>query len=309
LSAKTGVSSAHHLLSARPAAEEAWRPGRRPALSGSETIWAIVFLLPYAVVFLAFAAYPIAYGFWMACRPSLYVDLFADPLYLRTAVNTLLYVGLAVNVKMVLALLLSGFFMQRRWWAKALLAIFVLPWTLPAVPAFLSIHWMLIGDWGLIDAALQALLGVDGPIWFNHGWLALGCDIAAYIWKWLPFWTLVFLAARMAIPQELYEAADIDGAAGMRRFALFTVPLLANVYLVCTLLSTLWAVGDFSTVFFVSGGAPALTSEVLATVGIRYAYDLARPELGVAAALSAFPVLIPIALLLMRRLRTGELQL
>ena len=74
----------------------------------------------------------------------------------------------------------------------------------------------------------------------------------------MPFWTVILLAGRMAIPQELYEAAEVDGATGMRRFVHVTFPLLANLYLVCTLLSTIFTLGDFNTVYFVSGGGPAL---------------------------------------------------
>ncbi len=66
-------------------------------------------------------------------------------------------------------------------------------------------------------------------------------NIGAYIWKTLPFWTVILLAGRMAIPQELYEAAAVDGATGLRRFAHVTLPLMANLYLVCTLLDMVFA--------------------------------------------------------------------
>jgi len=94
-----------------------------------------------------------------------------------------------------------------------------------------------------------------------------------------------------------------------RRFVHITFPLLANIYLVCTLLSTIWMLGDYSSVHFVSGGAPALSTDVLATLGIRYAFDYAQPQLGVAAMLSALPVLIPIVILLLRKVQTTEVQL
>ena len=290
-------------------------PGPRPApaaarrLLGSDLVWAIAFVLPYAAVFLAFAVYPIGYALWMASKPSLYTDLIDDPLYLRTVVNTLLFVGLGVNLQMFLALLLSGFFMRRRWWIKALLVIYLLPWALPAVQAFISVHWILIGELGLVNRLLQELFGIDGPIWFNDRWLALGANIAAYIWKWMPFWTVIFLAARMTIPQVLHDAAEIDGATGWRRFVHVTFPLLANLYLVCTLLSTIWTIGDFNTVYFVSGGAPAMTTDVLATLGFRYTFDGIKPELGLAAAMSALPVLFPIVILMIRRFHTREVQL
>jgi multiple sugar transport system permease protein len=125
----------------------------------------------------------------------------------------------------------------------------------------------------------------------------------------MPFWTVIRLAGRMAIPQELYEAAEMDGATGLRRFTHVTFPLLANLYLVCTLLSTLFTLGDFNSVYFVSGGGPALSTHVLATLGIRDAFDIARPELGVAVVMSALPLMIPLVILLMRKLNTTEVQL
>jgi multiple sugar transport system permease protein len=285
------------------------RPSRLSVRYGSDLAWAIAFVLPYAAVFVAFVVYPVAYGLWMARAPSLYGELIADPLYARTVVNTLLYVGLGVNVTMFLALLLSGFFMRRRWWIKALLPVYILPWALPSIPAFVSFHWMLIGEEGLVDSLLWAIFGIRGPIWFTSRWLALGSNIVAYTWKWLPFWTLAFLAGRMAIPREIYEAADVDGAGRWRRFAHVIFPLLANLYLVCTLLSTLWTIGDFTTVYLVSEGAPSYSTNVLATLGMHYAFDGAQPSLGVAAVMSALPVLIPIVIILMRTVRTREIQL
>jgi multiple sugar transport system permease protein len=125
----------------------------------------------------------------------------------------------------------------------------------------------------------------------------------------MPFWTVILLAGRMAIPQELYEAAEVDGATGLTRFTHVTFPLLANLYLVCTLLSTIFTLGDFNSVYFVSGGGPALSTHVLATLGIRNAFEVARPELGVASVLTALPLMIPLVLILMRKLRTTEVTL
>ena len=285
------------------------RPPWRRRRHGSDFAWALAFVVPYAAVFCAFVVYPIGYALWMASRPSLYADLIADRLYLPTVVNTLVFVSLGVNLKMFLALLLSGFFLRPRWWIRILLGIYILPWALAAVQTCVSFHWMLIGEQGLVDGLLSALFGIDGPIWFNNRWLGLGSNTVAYIWKWMPFWTLIFLVARMAIPNNIYDAAEIDGATGPRSFAHVTFPLLANLYLICTLLSTLWTLGDFTTAYLVSGGGPAGSTEVLATLGFRYAFDANKPALGVAAAMSALPVLIPIVVLLMRRLDTSEAQL
>jgi multiple sugar transport system permease protein len=293
-----------------PGADQPRWPRRHPYLHGSDLVWSIAFVVPYAAVFVAFVVYPMGYGLWMGGNPSLYAELFADPRYITAAVNTIVFVGLAVNAQMFLALLLSGFFMRRRRWIKLLLVIYILPWTLPAVPAFLSFHWMLVADrQGLLDGLLSVVFGIEGPNWFRLGWLALACDIVSYIWKWTPLWTLILLGGRMAIPPGLYEAADTDGASPFRRFVHITVPLLANLYLISTLIATIWTFGDYTPVLFVSGGSPAFSSDVLATLGFHYALDFANPQLGVAAGLSALPVLIPVVIWLMRCLRRTEVQL
>ena len=288
------------------------RPRTPPSpsrLRGSDYRWAIAFVIPYLAVLLAFVTYPFGYALWMAGRPSLFAALVSDPIFLSAVVNTLVFVGLGVNLMMFLALLLSGFFLRRRWWIKALLGVYILPWLVAAAQACISFHWMLIGQQGLVDGLLWALFGINGPVWFAYRSLALGSDIAAYIWKWMPFWTVIFLAGRLTISREIYDAAEMDGATSLRRFIHVTVPLLANLYLVCTLLSALWTLGEFTTPYLVSNGAPGQTTEVLATLGFHYAFDLSMPALGMAAVLSALPVLIPIVVLLMRRLQTSEVQL
>jgi len=278
-------------------------------LRAAEVRWGLAFIAPYVAVFLAFVVHPYAYVLWMAADPSLYADLIDDRLFLPTLVNTLLFVGLGVNLKMFLALLLSGFFLRPRRWIRILLAIYVLPWALAAAQTCLSFHWMLIGEQGLVDGLLLQLFGIEGPIWFNGRWLGLGCDIAVYLWKWMPFWTLIFLAARLTIPRDIYDAAKVDGATGVRQFVHVTFPLLANLYLICTLLSVLWTLGDFTTVYLVSNGGPAGLTNVLATLGYHYAFNFGRPALGVAAVMSALPVLIPVIIVLMRRFQTSALQL
>jgi multiple sugar transport system permease protein len=168
---------------------------------------------------------------------------------------------------------------------------------------------MLNGEWGLLNNALYILFGVDGPSWLNSRWLALGSAVCSHVWKWLPFWTVILLAGRMSIPQEIYDAAKVDGATGLRRFAYVTFPLLANLYLVLTLLATIFLLGDFNTVTFITGGGPANSTHLLATLGIRDAFDLANPRLGVAVVMSALPLLIPLVIILMRKLKTSEAQL
>jgi multiple sugar transport system permease protein len=290
-------------------ARAARRTAGRAGLSGSDRLWALAFATPYVAVFLAFVVYPICFGLWLGSSPASYRQLFADPVYPSALLNTLIYLLVAVNLKLLLALLLSGFFMRKGWWSKGVLLIFILPWAVPAIPSYISIHWMLNSQWGLVNNVIWALLQTDGPPWLDTATLALGSVIYAHIWKWLPFWTIIFLAGRMAIPPELYEAAKVDGAGSFDIFRHITVPLLGGLYLVCTLLSTIWALGDFNAVRFISGGGPALSTHVLATLGIRNAFEIGNPALGMATVLSALPLLVPLVILLMRQLKKGQVQL
>jgi multiple sugar transport system permease protein len=301
----TSVISTTQTFPALQAKRRMWRGGLR----GSEYAWALAFVVPYIAVVLAFVVYPVGFGLWMGSDPALYTRLFDDPAYQRTIVNTMLYLGVAINIKMFLALLLSGFFMCPGWWVKALLMIYVLPWAVPALPTFISIHWMMNGEWGLLNNLLWHIFGINGPDWLTSRWSALGSAMTAHIWKWMPFWTVILLAGRMAIPTEIRDAAKVDGATGFRSFVHVSFPLLANLYLICTLLSMIFSLGDFNTITFVSGGGPADTTHVLATLGIRYAFDIAQPRLGVAAVLSAMPLMIPLVIILMRKLRTSQVQL
>src|SRR5271163_2071385 len=180
----------------------AWHGG----LIGSEYAWALGFAIPYLAIFLVFVIYPIIYGLWLGSEPALYSHLFGDPRYGTALVNTLVYVGIGVNLHIFGAFLLSGFFMRKGWWVKPLLVLYILPWATPALPAFISIHWFFDGQYGLLNNLLYWLFGVDGPVYLNYRWLGMSCNIAAYVWKNMPFWTIIFLAGRMSIPHELYEA-------------------------------------------------------------------------------------------------------
>ena len=92
-----------------------------------------------------------------------------------------------------------------------------------------------------------------------------------------PFWTLILLAGRMAIPLEINDSAKVDGATGMRGFVHITFPLLANLYLICTLLSTISCSATSTPSISSPGAGPANSTHVLATLGIRDAFDIAQP--------------------------------
>ena len=180
--------------------------------------------MPYVIVFLVFVLFPVGYGLWLARSPASYAKLFEDPIFFRTAINTIVFLVVAINIKMMIALYLSGFFLHTRWWIKVLAVLFILPWAVPSIPTILSVRFMLNPEWGVINSTIFRLTGLDGPNWLNDPTLALSLSMLMHIWKSLPFWTLILLAGRMAIPGEQYEAASVDGASNWQKFRYITWP-------------------------------------------------------------------------------------
>jgi multiple sugar transport system permease protein len=278
------------------------RQSRRVGFALSEKqVWALLFTAPYIVVFLAFVVFPVGYAFWLARDPHLYVELSEDPIFLRTVVNTLVFLIVAINVKMVMALFLSGFFTHKRWWVKVLAVLFVLPWAVPSIPTILSVRFMLNPEWGVVNTLIFSLTGDDGPNWLNDPTLALSLSMVVHIWKSLPFWTLILLAGRLAIPGELYEAASVDGAGAWHRFRFITWPSISTLYVTCTFLSMIFTVGDFNSVYLLTGGGPADLTHVLATLGIRY-LRLDQVGLAMASIVCALPLILPLVFVMMKRL-------
>jgi len=275
----------------------------RPTAAGPSTwqVWGRVLVVPYLIVFLVFVIYPVCYGLWLARDPQSYVKLAADPIFFRTAVNTIVFLLIAINLKMFVALMLSGFFLHSRWWIKALSVLFILPWAVPSIPTILSVRFMLNPEWGVINSTIFHFTRMDGPNWLNDPTLALSFSMLMHIWKSLPFWTLILLAGRMAIPAEQYEAASVDGASGLQKFRYITWPSMRSLYLTSTILSTIWTLGDFNSVYLLTGGGPADLTHVLATLGIRY-LRLDQVELAMAAIVVSLPLVLPLVYFMMKRL-------
>ena len=168
--------------------------------------WGRMLVVPYLLIFLVFVLYPVGYGLWLARHPASYVKLVEDPIFFRSVLNTLVFLIVAINIKMVIAMVLSGFFIQTRWWIKVLSLIFILPWALPSIPTILSVRFMLNPEWGVINSLIFQLTGNDGPNWLNHPPLALAFSMLMHVWKSLPFWTLILIAGRLAIPSEIGRA-------------------------------------------------------------------------------------------------------
>jgi len=264
-------------------------------------MWGLILLIPYVFFFLVFVLFPVGYGLWLARHPQSYVNLINDPIFAKSVINTLIFLLVGINVKMMIALFLSGFFVHTRTWIKWLSVLFILPWAVPSIPTILSVRFMLNPEWGIVNSLIFKFFGVDGPNWLNNQWIALSMAIGVHIWKSLPFWTLIFVAGRLAIPGEMYEAASVDGASKWQQFRYITWPSMRTLYLTSTLLSMIWTLGDFNSVYLLTGGGPADLTHVLATLGIRY-LRLDQVDMAMASIVCALPLVLPLVYFMMKRL-------
>ncbi len=263
------------------------------------TLLGLAFCGPLVLVFVALVLYPILYMIYMGLDWDIYDSIFNDPIFIQTLWNTVIFVGLGVNIKMFLALTLSAIFSVENRFAKILSGLFLLPWAIPSLPGILAFRWMLNGQWGIVNKILNDL-GFAGYPWLVRRPTALGAAIVYHIWKYLPFWTLIFVAGRRSIPRELYEAGDMDGTSPLQKFRFITFPMLRNLFMICSLLSMVFSLGDFVIIKIMTGGAPGDSTHVLATLAYRFAFQVGNVDWAVGTFMTALPVTLLFIFILIR---------
>lgn len=172
--------------------------------------------------------------------------------------------GLGLGLAVMLNRRLSGRSIYR--------VLLIVPW---AVPAFVSAFaWRFLFDqrFGLINASLEAV-GIDPVAWFDQRWTSLFTAIVTNIWLGVPFMMVALLGGLQSIPQDLYEAAEMDGTTAWQRFRHVTLPGLRPVSSTVILLGTIWTFNMFPIIFFVTRGQPAGQTEILVTGAFRAAFE------------------------------------
>jgi arabinogalactan oligomer/maltooligosaccharide transport system permease protein len=172
--------------------------------------------------------------------------------------------GLGLGLAVMLNRRLSGRSIYR--------VLLIVPW---AVPAFISAFaWRFLFDqrFGLINATLEAI-GLDPVAWFDQRWTSLFTAIVTNIWLGVPFMMVALLGGLQSIPQDLYEAAEMDGTTPWQRFRHVTLPGLRPVSSTVILLGTIWTFNMFPIIFFVTRGQPAGQTEILVTGAFRAAFE------------------------------------
>lgn len=173
-----------------------------------------------------------------------YVDLVtqkANPYFWRAVVNNLYWVVAVIAGHLVLGYL-CALQLNRKFWGREIhRALLMVPWVIPNVVAILTWQWMYNTDWGLINYYLRTLgLIQDNVQWLTDVNLAMPSLIIVGWWKGLPFMTLMLLAGLQAIPDDIYEAARVDGANALQRFLYMTLPQMRTITTISLVLTTIW---------------------------------------------------------------------
>lgn len=206
-----------------------------------------------------------------------------------------------------LAGLATALVLNRRFPGRGLVrTIVLLPWIAPVTTVLMTWRLMLLSDVGVVNHFLVDVLGVvrERPIWLI-GDNSLWAITAFYVWRSWPFAAVMLLSAMQGIPQELYEAADIDGARPFHKFWYVTMPLLRPVTVILLLLVTLWSLANFNVPYMLLGSAPSPPGRVLMLFIYNYAF--ANWDFSLGAAMSAVLMVFMLAVsLIYRRYLTQE---
>jgi len=276
-----------------------------------ETRLAFWFLLPSAVVLLAVVGYPFLYNIWISLTnwnmfhfrdPSW--NNFAQYGYLwremtdfsgasdfwRIFLKTFAWTGINLVFHFVLGLSAAMLLNQKLPGRTLYRALLILPWAVPQYISALTWRGMFNAEYGAVNLIL-AKVGLEPISWFSGEFTAFGAAIITNIWLGFPFIMVIALGGLQSIPEELYEAARIDGAGPVRRFFRITLPMLKPVLMPALVLGTIWTFNNLNVIWLVTDqGLPADKSHILVTYVYKAAFFYYR--YGYAAAFSVFIFLV-----------------
>jgi multiple sugar transport system permease protein len=276
----------------------------------------LILMAPAVAILLLFIAYPFVLGIWYSLTdarigvPGQFVGLqnfitnSQNGIFQQTLKNTFVYTGITTVFKLVLGMALALLMNQNFRCRNLVRAALLLPWIIPTALSTLAWLWIFDSTYGIISWMLKnaGLIQRNVPF-LGDPFLAMSSVIAVNIWRGTPFFAISLLAGLQTIPQDLYEAAAIDGATAWQRFQRVTLPLIMPVLTVVTLFSIIWTFADFQLVYVLTRGGPTNSTHLLAT----YAYNIGMTagELGNGAAISLwmfpFMVLLVVAVLWYQR--------
>ncbi len=223
---------------------------------------------PALIYLLVFSLFPLIYSLgisffkWDQVKSSFefyglgnFADLAADPVFWTAAVNSAVMTGLGVTIQVVLGTALALFFdlrLRGSWFVRGIL---VLPMLLTPVVVGLMWRALLNPDWGMINWTLRSL-GLPDPLWLGDPELALWTLTVVDSWQWTPFVMVVVFARLQALPRDVFEASQMDGAGRIATLTRITLPLLAPAIVFAAIFRAIDAFRSFDVVFGLTYGGP-----------------------------------------------------
>jgi multiple sugar transport system permease protein len=262
-----------------------WRRLRRiGGLRQQEIVWGFLFILPNVLGFLLFNLGPMVASFgmiftdWTVIRPPDFVGLenfqklVRDDLFLTALLNTFYYVAGYIPLVTILAFLLSNLLDRK----LRGIAIYRTVFFMPSVCMFVSIailwQWLYSPTSGLINYFLS-LFGIQGPGWLSETRWAMPAIIVMGVWRHVGYYSLIFLAGLQGIPQEYYEAAEIDGAGMWAKMRNVTIPLIFPTTFFVLVIAFIEAFQLFGEPYIMTGGGPGYATTTLVFLIYRNAFE------------------------------------
>jgi multiple sugar transport system permease protein len=229
------------------------------------TVLTVVFIPVVNAVLMSFQSYdlrrPRSIGY---VGLKNYIAIFSDPLFWQSLWKTIVWVGAGVGLQFVFGFILA-LLLNRRFIGRGLVrSLSLIPWVTPGVLIGLMWRWIFDGNYGVLnDILLKIGLIHDKVPFLAREGTAFPAVILTIVWQGIPFFALMLLAGLQGIPDELYDSADVDGASGLQKFFLITVPSLKNVIFVTTLLRVIWVANSVDVIFNLTEGGPAYSTQTL----------------------------------------------
>ncbi|WP_405869464.1 MULTISPECIES: carbohydrate ABC transporter permease [unclassified Streptomyces] len=243
---------------------------------------------------------------------SNFTGVLGDGEFWAVVVRTILFAAGAVVFTMVLGMLIALLLQRVSGWVKTLVNIvLVASWGMPIIVATTVFKWLFDADYGILNALLSKLPGVDliGHNWFASGPQGLTVIMLLVVWGAVPFVVITLSAGLTQVPAELEEAARLDGAGSWKVFRYVTLPILKPIIVMLTTLSVIWDMGVFPQVFVMRNGHPEADFQLLTTYSYDRAFVVNDYAQGSAIALITVLLLLGVVAVYMRQmLKIGEVE-
>lgn len=255
------------------------------------------FLLPAMIFFLLFYLYPMFRGFQISLTHysplgesvpvgwDNYTRAFQDNLFQQTVTNAVFFTLFSLALGLWPPIFLAIFLNEISYGKGLFKVIYLLPFVIPAVPAANLWKWIFDEGYGVLNSLLQFL----DPSFTSIGWLtdpklALITIVLVFVWKNTGWFMLIYFASLQNVPEEYYEAAELDGAGGFSKILNITLPHLKPVIGILTIIQVLTTFQVFTEVYVMTNGSPWHTTEVISTYIYKTAFG--SMDLGYASAMA-----------------------